>query len=302
MNTSPDQGLGAVVEPAVTAATAESAAAAAAAAAKSSNTARPGQLVVVGTGLRTVGQMTTESIAWIKAADRVLYVVGDPVAERVIHDLNPKRMESLQRFYGEGQDRLASYEQMVERILQAVRASERVCAVFYGHPGVFVYPSHVAVTRARAEGYSAVMLPGISAEDCLFADLCVDPAATGCLSYEATDFLFNQRAVDPASALVLWQIGILGNGHYRAEGRYPTPLMPFLIEKLAAHYPVQHQAIVYEAAVHLGCRPRMTPVPLAGLQHVDLSAASTLYIGPAAASTPDMALVERLQALGIDYG
>ena len=272
------------------------------AAAPAASAARRGQLVVVGTGLRTVGQMTTEAIAWIKAADRVVYVVGDPVAERAIHDLNPQGMESLQRFYGEGQDRLATYEQMVERILQCVRDGDRVCAVFYGHPGVFVYPSHEAVKRARAEGFSAVMLPGISAEDCLFADLCIDPAATGCLSYEATDFLFNQRAVDPASALVLWQIGILGNGHYRAEGRYPTPLMPFLIEKLAVSYPLQHTATVYEAAVHLGCRPRMTAVQLAHLQHVDLSAASTLYVGPAVASSPDNALVARLQALGIDYG
>lgn len=263
---------------------------------------RPGQLVVVGTGLRTVGQMTTESIAWIRAADRVLYVVGDPVAERAIHDLNPDLSESLQTLYGEGQDRLATYENMVERILQCVRAGERVCAVFYGHPGVFVYPSHESVKRARAEGFSAVMLPGVSAEDCLFADLCIDPAATGCLSYEATDFLFNQRAVDPASALVLWQIGILGNGHYRAEGRYPTPLMPFLIEKLSASYPLTHQAVVYEAAVHLGCSPRLTPVALAHLQQVDLSAASTLFVGPSQASNPDEALIARLQALGIEYG
>jgi precorrin-6B methylase 1 len=270
--------------------------------AASSPPSRPGQLVVVGTGLRTVGQMTTESIAWIKAADRVLYVVGDPVAERAIHDLNPGGAESLQVLYAEGQDRLATYEAMVERILACVRAGDRVCGVFYGHPGVFVYPSHEAVKRARGEGYSAVMLPGVSAEDCLFADIGIDPAATGCLSYEATDFLFNQRAMDPASALVLWQIGILGNGHYSSQGRYPTPLMPFLIEKLATRYPLHHEAIVYEAAVHFGCRPRLTPVALGHLQHVDLTAASTLFVGPAQQSEADAALIERLQALGVTYG
>ena len=264
--------------------------------------AKHGQLVVVGTGLRTVGQMTTESIAWIKAADRVLYVVGDPVAERVIFDLNPDRAESLQVLYAEGKDRMATYEGMIDRILECVRAGERVCGVFYGHPGVFVYPSHEAINRARAEGYSAVMLPGVSAEDCLFADLCIDPAATGCLSYEATDFLFNNRAMDPASALVLWQIGILGNGHYSTEGRYATPLMPFLIQKLCAQYPPTHQAIVYEAAVHFGCKPRLTPVPLMHLQYVDLTAASTLFVGPAWASVPDAALISQLQTLGVQYG
>lgn len=267
------------------------------------NTVEPkGQLIVVGTGLRTVGQMTTEAIAWIRKADKVLYVVGDPVAEQLIHDLNPTGSESLQTLYGEGQDRLATYNRMVERILECVREGQQVCGVFYGHPGVFVYPSHVAITRARQEGYSAVMLPGVSAEDCLFADIGIDPATTGCLSYEATDFLFNRRAMDPASALVLWQIGILGNGHYRTDGRYDTPLMPFLIRKLGERYPLQHEAIVYEAAVHLGCSPRLTRIPITGLNEVELSAASTLFIGPAVESTPDDALVAELQAYGIEYG
>lgn len=261
-----------------------------------------GQLVIVGTGLRTVGQMTTEAIAWIRAADRVLYVVGDPVAERAIHDLNPDAAESLQVFYSEGRDRQESYEAMIARILECVRAGERVCAVFYGHPGVFVYPSHEAVKRARAEGFSAVMLPGVSAEDCLFADVGIDPATTGCLSYEATDFLFQNRAMDPASAMVLWQIGVLGNARYHAEGRYPTPLMPFLIEKLGQCYPLAHRTIVYEAAVQLGCRPRLTPVPIMHLQQAELSAASTLFVPPAQASQPDGLLIARLQALGVPYG
>ena len=66
---------------------------------------------------------------------------------------------------------------MAEAILEPVRAGKRVCAAFYGHPGVFVLPSHDAISRARAEGFEATMLPGVSAEDCLVADLGVDPAA-----------------------------------------------------------------------------------------------------------------------------
>ena len=48
---------------------------------------RRGSLVVVGTGIKTVGQMTPESIAWIEKADSVLYVVGDPIAEEAIKQL-----------------------------------------------------------------------------------------------------------------------------------------------------------------------------------------------------------------------
>src|SRR5688500_4981316 len=97
---------------------------------------RRGQLVVVGTGLRTTGHLTTEAIAWIRAADKVLYVVGDPIAEEVLRDLNPDGVESLQVLYGEGKERLQTYDQMVDRILTCVRSGARTCAAFYGHPGV----------------------------------------------------------------------------------------------------------------------------------------------------------------------
>ena len=123
--------------------------------------------------------MTVEAIAWIKQSDRVLYVVGDPIAEAMIHELNPAG-ESLSRFYAVGKERIITYQEMVDRILECVRAGETTCLVCYGHPGVFVYPSHESIRQARVEGFEARMLPGVSAEDCLFADLGVDPGIYGC--------------------------------------------------------------------------------------------------------------------------
>ena len=259
---------------------------------------KKGKLVVVGTGLRTTGQMTVEAIAWIKSAEVVLYVVGDPVAEDAILALNPKA-ESLQTLYSEETQRIDTYNAMVARLIEEVRSGKTVCGVFYGHPGVFVYPSHEAVKQARAEGFSAVMLPGISAEDCLFADIGTDPATTGCSSYEATDWLFNERPADPASAMVLWQIGILGNAGYNPVGKYPTPLMPLLIGKLGQYFTMDHKVAVYEAAVQFGCRPSINWVPISGLATAELSAASTLYIPPEQKSRPDMAMYSYAAAMGI---
>lgn len=260
-------------------------------------TDQQGRLVIVGTGLRTTGHMTVEAIAWIKRADVVLYVVGDPVAEDMIAMLNPNA-KSLQTLYSADTKRIDTYNAMVEHIMAEVRSGKSVCGVFYGHPGVFVYPSHEAVKLARAEGYSAVMLPGISAEDCLFADIGTDPATTGCSSYEATDWLFNARPTEPASAMVLWQIGILGNEGYNPIGRYPTPLMPLLIQKLGKFYPLTHKVAVYEAAVQFGCNPVISWVPIAGLSHTPLSAASTLFVPPATESQPDHAIHAAAVAMG----
>jgi hypothetical protein len=144
----------------------------------------------------------------------------------------------------------------------------------------------VAIRKARAEGYSAIMLPGVSAEDCLFADLGIDPAESGCQSYEATDFLFSQRRVDPSAALVLWQIGVVGNAQYTA-GDYDRSLLPLLVAKLTEIYPPHHQVIAYEASVLIGCPPNILRCPLAQLATAPMSAASTLYVPPAMPVQPD---------------
>src|SRR5262245_20782903 len=154
------------------------------------------QLVAIGTGIRSVGQFSTEAIAWLKKADKVLYVVRDPVAEEVITTLNPKGAESLSYLYSENKEVMQTYREMIEVVLDNVRSGSRFCFAVYGHHGVLVYPTHESIRRARAEGYKARMLPAISAEDCLFADLGIDPVV-GCQSFEATDFLMNVRYIDP---------------------------------------------------------------------------------------------------------
>jgi len=255
---------------------------------------RRGSLVAVGTGIRTVGQMTVEAIAWIRDADKVLYVVGDPIGEALIHELNPDGAESLATLYGEGKPRLQTYEEMVERILACVREGNVTCVACYGHPGVFVYPSHHAIRRARAEGFEARMLPGVSAEDCLFADLGVDPGVQGCQSYEATDFLANNRQVDPTSSVVLWQIGVVGDATFRALG-YDQSAFPLLLERLLRIYPPGHTVYLYEAAIAPGCEATIMPVTLQMLGYAPKSAGQTLYIPPAYAATPDPAVHARLQ-------
>jgi uncharacterized protein YabN with tetrapyrrole methylase and pyrophosphatase domain len=259
-----------------------------------SSKARPnnkhGSLTVVGTGIKTTGQLTLETIAWIKKADSVLYVVGDPVAEAVIKRLNPAGAVSMAGYYEEGQSRMYAYNAMVEHILRCVRSGQTTVAAFYGHPGVFAYPSHESVRRARIEGYSAKMLPGISSEDCLFADLGVDPAVGGCQSYEATDFLLNKINVDSSSQLILWQIGTLGDWTYKTK-MYDIRAMPLLVRKLSQFYPLSHAVTVYEAPMFPGSKPMMAQIPIYWLSDFPITAAMTLYVPPVRARIPDPEMV-----------
>jgi hypothetical protein len=171
----------------------------------------------------------------------------------VVRKLNPKVAFSLARYYKEGKIRRYTYNEMVDHILRSVRNGDTTVAAFYGHPGVFAYPSHESIRRARNEGYEAKMLPAVSSEDCLFADLGVDPAVGGCQSCEATDFLINAPVIDPSSQLILWQIESLGDWTYQ-KTKYNTSAMPLLVQRLAQFYPISHPITIYEAAVLHGTK------------------------------------------------
>ena len=257
--------------------------------------AQKGTLVIIGTGIRTTGQLTSEAIAWMMEADSLLYVVGDPVAEAVMKRLNPRGAVSMGGYYQEGQSRMYAYNAMVEHILGCVRSGDKTVAAFYGHPGVFAYPSHESIRRAKREGFSARMLPGISSEDCLFADLGVDPAVGGCQSYEATDFLLNALQIDTSSQLVLWQIGTLGDWTYKTR-MYDTSAMPLLVQKLSRFYPLSHPVSVYEAAMFPGAEPLTAKIPLYSLAAFPITAAMTLYLPPARARVPDPEMLSMFSA------
>jgi uncharacterized protein YabN with tetrapyrrole methylase and pyrophosphatase domain len=226
--------------------------------------------------------MTLEARATAAAADELLYLVPDPVFAAWLEGLNP-RARSLHPLYREGVPRTEIYEAIVGEIVGRVRAGADVVAAFYGHAGVFAFPSHEAIRRVRAEGRPARMLPGVSAEDCLFADLGVDPGAQGCQSYEATTFLVERRPVDTAAALLLWQISAIGEREYSATPGFGG--LDALVARLRERYPADHEVVVYEASPYPVAGPIVTRTPLGQLRAEHVTPLSTLYVPPLGAVT-----------------
>jgi uncharacterized protein YabN with tetrapyrrole methylase and pyrophosphatase domain len=251
-----------------------------------------GRLIVVGTGIKTVAHTTIEARAHMEQAEKLLYLVADPATIHWIRTLNPSA-EDLYRFYEEGKRRLTTYEEIIERILTCVREGAKVCVALYGHPGVFAYPTHEAIRRARLEGFEAQMLPGICATDCLFADLGFDPGDAGCQMFEATDFLLRRRKFDPSSHLILWQISTIGVLTHELQ-MFDKNGLNTLIEELAQSYGMDHEVVVYEASQFPVCGPVIRRVRLASLPEAGITGISTLYIPPKNRGSIDPAMRQRL--------
>ncbi len=218
-------------------------------------------------------------------------MAADPVMATWLAQLNGSA-RSLNALYRTGVPRRRIYTEMVEEILAAVRGGSRVCAAFYGHPGVFVTPSHEAIALARAEGFPARMLPAISAEDCLIADLGVDPGRRGWQSYEATELLLRRHRLDPTAAVVLWQVDAIGKLDWNVE---PEPRgLHALAQHLLEFYPPEHEAVFYRASLYPIAGPTIEPARLDGFASLQAAPGPTLYVPPLALRPIDPQVADRL--------
>jgi hypothetical protein len=250
-----------------------------------------GSLTIAGAGIRPGLHATRESIARIRSADKVLYLLAEITPITWLEELNPSA-EPLDDLYRADRPFAEVYEDIVGRILDHVRKPQEVCVVFYGHPSVFDRTSHDAVRRARAEGFEARILPGITAEDCLYVDLELDPGAAGWQSFDATDFLVRRRAPDPAVPLILWQVGVVGGT--RTTGEVRRLGLSVLGERLEELYGAEHELVVYEATPFPVGRPMVERCAVRELADAGVTGLSTLYVPPKGAAPRDAEMMARL--------
>ena len=265
---------------------------------KTSSEEKPGSLTILGSGIEAMG-FTIGDEALIRAADKVLYCVADPATVVWLKELRPDALD-LYVLYNEEKVRYHTYVQMTEAMLYHLRQGLNVVAIYYGHPGVFVLPTHRAVAIARREGYKAVMRPGISALDCLCADLGVDPSQPGMATYEATDMILRQRKPDTALHVVLWQVGLIGELGYRRKGYLNEGFFIF-VEYLQKVYGDDYPVTNYVASRYPGAPPVIERYTLDRLHDPEVQALitgiSTFYLAPRDVTPVDPEMARRLGLL-----
>ena len=249
---------------------------------------------MVGTGIQWAGQVTPAARGAIRGAEQVLFAVADPWTVRWIREQNPS-CEPLP-YPQDRTRRRRTYRDMEDRILAYLEQGLRVCAVFYGHPGVLTTPAHGVIERARSAGFSARLLPGVSALDCLFADLGVDPGRDGCQIYEATDFLIRPRRIETRTPSVFCQVGSIGRLDFYdpADTEGIRKGLRTLSEVLCRDFEPEHEVTLFEAAVLPTEQPRITALPLEALEEAAVTDLSTLFVPAARRGALDESMLRRL--------
>lgn len=233
--------------------------------------------MIVGSGIRSLVQMTPEATLSFKTADAVF--IG--ASEEAWLKLSSIRSDSvdLRRFYMPGRSRQLIYENMCQAILKSVRRNQNVCAVFYGHPGFAVTASHRAIAIARSEGYRAEMLPGVSFLDCLCADLGVD-LVEGLQVFEANHMLRNHQIPSVDLHTVISQLDVVGTHKFNSNSTSLRERKGKLVRYLLNFYEADQECALYEASDSLSRQFRVKRIRLANLASSANNGWMTAYISP----------------------
>ncbi|CZP45208.1 Tetrapyrrole (Corrin/Porphyrin) Methylases [Legionella pneumophila] len=232
------------------------------------------KLIVVGSGIKSISHLTEETKRVIQSADKVLYLVNEDNLKQWIQR-EAKSSESMDSIYFSNEKRIEAYQALTNYIIEEYKKVSILCVVFYGHPTFFADSALNAVRKIKKDGGEAIILPAISAQDCLFSDLEIDPGDQGCFSIEATELVLFERCIDVHAHLILWQVANFG----RTDGE-KTNNLSILKNYLTGFYPEDYSICLYVAPSLPTCSPKIEWIQLCNLELSVISTITTVYIPP----------------------
>lgn len=242
----------------------------------------PVDIYIIGTGMRGRQQMTKEAERAIEASERFYSIHMSKLYEEYINQMDVEQYD-LRGHYSEGKDRVDTYEEVAETVLEAAEeVNEPVTLALYGHPMVFVSPSRKVINRAEERGLVVEVRPGISSMDCLYTDLGFDPGQSGVQMFEATDMLLREWELNPEVPAMIWQIGAVESSIHHTSVEDKPERYSRVREYLQQFYPDDHTVISAQTPIYPTTEPKQYEFQLNEFEsmHEDLNKLQTLYIPP----------------------
>ncbi len=237
-------------------------------------------IFVVGLGTMSWLQITHEAKQSLELCKKIFFLHTEPhwvqpYLERLCHDV-----VDLDAFYKEGEDRILAYKGMTKAILAEARVRGPVGVALYGSPMVFVTPTRLLTDLAPRLNLKIKVLPGISAMECMFVDLGVDPS-DGFITYEANDLLLRRRPLLSDIHTFIWQVGGVESELFARANSRPERFIR-LRDYLLAEYPEDHEILIITCATLPNVKPQITKAKLSQLQYKnqEMHQGATLYLPP----------------------
>ena len=237
-------------------------------------------IYIVGLGIVHLEQITPEVDNAISKSKTTLFVERGHGIKAYLQS-KCRNIIDLTGLYSEDGDRQETYRRMAAATIQAALDNPPVTLALYGHPLIYSYPPFLVKEMAKRLALRTKTLPGISALDCLFVDLGIDPAMNGLQMFEATELLLRDRPLFPDVPAVLWQIGALETGLFSTRPSTAERFTRFTAH-LLKFYSRDHTVFAVHSSTHPLLRSEIFRFKIDEMESYApaLHAGFTLYIPP----------------------
>lgn len=206
-------------------------------------------IYLVGLGISSVFQITAQATEALRRSREVLYLDTGVATGDHLRELCPRVTSLYSRHYHEGRPRLDAYDHIAATVVNAAMEHPPVSFAIHGHPLIGVTAPFTVLKLAALLDLTVECQPGISAIDTIVADLGLDPVASGCQMYEATDLLLRHRPLQPDVPALLWQIGSLESTLHTQRRSLPARFGRF-VDYLGRFYPPTHRVTAIYSSPH----------------------------------------------------
>jgi hypothetical protein len=251
-----------------------------------------GSLACIGLGVLFDAHLTPATRRRIARSDVIFAADPHAAAFLALNDLH-NDIRSLWSEASAVSNSLLTDDAIVELVLEEIRHGKQVCVAFLGHPSCGTSSAHMLIRAAHQEGFHATFEPAISIENCIYADLGIDPGKFGCQQYDVSQIMLYRRSIDTSAYLLLWRFG--------AEDMRPEPRRKLLVEVLAREYPLDHQVFAYVPPT-IDAPAGFTTWAIGSLVKIDARPLTAIIIPPAADLLPDKEIRARLGQLSASAG
>jgi tetrapyrrole methylase family protein/MazG family protein len=246
------------------------------------------KLILMGTGIRDLSQMTVETVKALGACDLVFSLHGDPDVTASLGSL-ARKVVDLTTLYQDRKLDLAVYRSIVERVTAALSGERTAAVIFHGHPLLYSNPAQMLIRHCKESGVELQILSGVSSLDAIFTALKLDIGSTGLQAFDVNRLLLYRLKPSAHTPCLIFQIGSFGSALItrtmrNARGRF-APLERYL----RLHYPKGHPAVIVECSTLTGIPDTVIQTTVDGLDAMAdrINYNSTLYI-PAETAAPRM--------------
>lgn len=240
------------------------------------------EIYIIGLGINPINQLTKEAIKIIENSDKVFCVSTMEELKELEKSYGKKFYDLATDSYKEDENRLEAYFHMATKIIENSLYETYTVLALYGHPTIFALPPYLIHRVAKLFNKKVKIVSGISAMDCLFSDLVVDPATNGLLMYEATELLLSRRLILPDVSMLIWQVGTIETSLYNNHENLPSRFKN-IKDYLLDFYPSSHPIYAYSSNSIYNQKTTLIVFKLSEIENYAsiLGSGITLYIPPA---------------------